>query len=184
MVIDAVYTACSGSYTNSAANMGWGSYDYLVSVESKYDSQMAGASQYYPKTVTIGIEDYYKNGVRYDGMRSNVIKMVGQQQYNKYANNPELWITEIHTDAYGNIDYAVVCGVKISGGQFYENCWGLYGANLRSWSNYNGSGWTFVSNGNGHGVGMSQYGAAGYIAKEYWNYKQVLEHYYRGAKLV
>ena len=31
---------------------------------------------------------------------------------------------------------------------------------------------------------MSQYGAAGYIAKEYWNYKQVLEHYYRGAKLV
>ena len=184
VVINAVYTACSGSYTNSAANMGWGSYDYLVSVESKYDSQMAGASQYYPKTVTIGIEDYYKNGVRYDGMRSNVIKMVGQQQYNKYANNPELWITEIHTDAYGNIDYAVVCGVKISGGQFYENCWGLYGANLRSWSNYNGSGWTFVSNGNGHGVGMSQYGAAGYIAKEYWNYKQVLEHYYRGAKLV
>ena len=116
-------------------------------------------------------------------MRSNIIKMVGQLQYSAYANNPELWITEIHTDAHGNIDYAVVCGVKVSGGTFYENCWGLYGANLTSWK-YNGSNWTFVSNGNGHGVGMSQYGAAGYIAKESWNYKQILEHYYAGAKVV
>ena len=183
-VINAMYTACSGGYTNSSANMGWGAYDYLVSVESKYDSQMSGASQYYPKTATIGIEDYYKNGVRYNGMRSNVVKMVGQQQYSQYANNPEQWITEIHRDAYGNIDYAVVCGVRISGGTFYENCWGLYGANLTGWTNYNGTVWTFVSNGNGHGVGMSQYGAAGYIAKDSWNYKQVLEHYYKGTKLV
>ena len=183
-VINAVYTSCSGSYTNSAANMGWTSVPYLTSVESKYDSQMAGAAKYYPRTSTIPIEDYYgSSGTLQSGMRSNIIKMVGQQQYSAYANNPELWITEIHTDAHGNIDYAIVCGVKVSGGTFYENCWGLYGANLTSWK-YNGSNWTFVSNGNGHGVGMSQYGAAGYIAKESWNYKQILEHYYAGAKVV
>ena len=183
-VINAVYTSCSGSYTNSAANMGWMSVPYLTSVESKYDSQMAGAAKYYPRTSTISIEDYYgSSGTLQSGMRSNIIKMVGQLQYSAYANNPELWITEIHTDAHGNIDYAVVCGVKVSGGTFYENCWGLYGANLTSWK-YNGSNWTFVSNGNGHGVGMSQYGAAGYIAKESWNYKQILEHYYAGAKVV
>ncbi len=41
----------------------------------------------------------------------------------------------------------------------------------------------FSSNGNGHGVGMSQVGAAGYIAKEGWNYKKILEHYFPNAKV-
>ena len=144
---------------------------------------MSGAAKYYHRTSTIPLEDYYKNGKLQDGMRSNIIKMVGQQQYNAYASNPSKWISEIHTDAHGNIDYAIVCGVRVSGGKFYDNCYGLYGPNIDSWK-FNGSSWTFVSNGNGHGVGMSQYGAAGYIAKEGWNYKQILEHYYNGAKVV
>ena len=171
-VINAVYTSCSGSHTNSAANMGWTAQPYLTSVESKYDSQMSGAAGYYHRNSTITLET----------MRSNVIKMVGST-YNAYANDPSKWISEIHTDAHGNIDYAIVCGVKVSGGKFYDNCYGLYGPNIDSWK-FNGSSWTFVSNGNGHGVGMSQYGAAGYIAKEGWNYKQILEHYYNGAKVV
>ena len=185
-VINAVYTASSGSHTNSAANMGWTAQPYLTSVESKYDSQMSGAAKYYHRTSTIPLEDYYKNGKLQDGMRSNIIKMVGQQQYNAYASDPSKWISEIHTDAHGNIDYAIVCGVRVSGGKFYDNCWGLYGPNIDSWTQYdpNSKCWVFVSNGNGHGVGMSQYGAAGYIAKEGWNYKQILEHYYNGAKVV
>ena len=152
--------------------MGWTAQPYLTSVESKYDSQMSGAAGYYHRNSTITLET----------MRSNVIKMVGST-YNAYANDPSKWISEIHTDAHGNIDYAIVCGVKVSGGKFYDNCYGLYGPNIDSWK-FNGSSWTFVSNGNGHGVGMSQYGAAGYIAKEGWNYKQILEHYYNGAKVV
>ena len=148
-VANAAYGSSAGSFTNSAANMGWGNYSYLTPVESKYDSQFV--PQYYPKVNTIGT----------DTMRSNIIKMVGQDQFNKYANDMSKWITQINKDAYGNITSAVVCGVTVSGGKFYENCWGLYGANLNSWQ-YNGNGtWTFSSNGNGHGVGMSQYGAAG-----------------------
>ena len=37
--------------------------------------------------------------------------------------------------------------------------------------------------GYGHGVGLSQYGALG-MAKEGYNYKEILEHYYVGVKLV
>ena len=36
--------------------------------------------------------------------------------------------------------------------------------------------------GYGHGVGMSQYGALG-MAKEGYNYKQILEYYYSGAEI-
>lgn len=38
---------------------------------------------------------------------------------------------------------------------------------------------TFTSNGYGHGVGMSQYGADGMAEKGY-NYKEILNHYYKG----
>ena len=169
-VANAAYGSCAGNYTNSASNMGWGDYAYLVPVESAYDKEWAPA--FYPKTTTIHV----------DTMRNNIIKMVGQETYNKYANDMSKWITSISTDKYGNITSAVVCGVTINGGKFYENCWGLYGANLVSWK-YNSDGsWTFSSNGNGHGVGLSQYGAAGYIAKgQSWRW--VLAHYYPGTNI-
>ena len=172
-IINAAYGSCSGPYTNSAANMGWGNYPYLTTVESPYDKTMAGAQQFYPKVNTIGV----------DTMRQNIIKMVGQAQFNLYANDMSRWITAVNKDAYGNISSAVVCGVTISGGKFYENCWGLYGVNLNSWK-YNGNGtWTFSTNGNGHGVGMSQYGAAAYIKKGQ-DWRWVLNHYYPNTSIL
>ncbi|MCG0277877.1 MAG: stage II sporulation protein D [Thermanaeromonas sp.] len=41
---------------------------------------------------------------------------------------------------------------------------------------------TFISVGNGHGVGLSQYGANG-MAKEGKNFLDILYHYYRGVKV-
>ena len=166
-VINAAYGSCAGAYTNSAQNMGWGNYPYLASVESPYDKELA--PQFYPKVNTISTQT----------MKNNIIKMVGQAQFNLYANDMSKWITAVRVDSHGNITGADVCGVSISGAKFYENCWGLYGANINSWK-YNGNGtWTFSSNGNGHGVGLSQYGAAAYIAKgQSWRW--VLNHYYPG----
>ena len=40
----------------------------------------------------------------------------------------------------------------------------------------------FTSSGSGHGVGMSQYGADG-MAKQGYDYKEILEHYYRGTEV-
>ncbi|MDD6468145.1 MAG: stage II sporulation protein D [Erysipelotrichaceae bacterium] len=41
----------------------------------------------------------------------------------------------------------------------------------------------FTTYGSGHGVGMSQYGALG-MAKEGYNYEQILKHYYPGVEIV
>lgn len=173
-VANTAYGSCAAEKTNSAANMGWGNYAYLVSVDSAFEQKFA-PSQYYPRATTI----------KQETMRSNVIKMVGETVFKAYESRPESWITEIHTDANGYVDYAVVCGQRITGGRFYENCWGMYGANLVSWS-YNSAdrSWVITTNGNGHGVGMSQYGAAGYIAQYGWSYTQVLQHYFPGASVV
>ena len=40
----------------------------------------------------------------------------------------------------------------------------------------------FHATGNGHGVGMSQYGAKG-MAQEGKNFKEILKHYYTGVEL-
>ena len=40
----------------------------------------------------------------------------------------------------------------------------------------------FTSSGSGHGVGMSQYGANG-MAKEGYDYEEILQHYYRGTSV-
>ncbi len=37
---------------------------------------------------------------------------------------------------------------------------------------------SITTKGNGHGLGMSQYGAAGYANEEGWDYIQILSHYY------
>lgn len=41
---------------------------------------------------------------------------------------------------------------------------------------------TFTSNGSGHGVGMSQYGADG-MAKKGYDYRDILSHYYSGTEV-
>ena len=41
---------------------------------------------------------------------------------------------------------------------------------------------TFTVRGYGHGVGLSQRGASAYADKG-WDYVQILEHYYKGAKV-
>ncbi len=47
---------------------------------------------------------------------------------------------------------------------------------------YSKNKYTFTTSGNGHGVGMSQYGAQG-MAKENKNYKDILNHYYKNIKI-
>jgi stage II sporulation protein D len=46
-----------------------------------------------------------------------------------------------------------------------------------------GDTYTFISTGNGHGVGMSQYGAQG-MALEGHNYREILQHYYTDVEIV
>lgn len=48
---------------------------------------------------------------------------------------------------------------------------------------YSKNKYTFITTGNGHGVGMSQYGAQG-MAKEKKTYKEILHHYYKNINII
>ncbi|MEG2021215.1 MAG: stage II sporulation protein D, partial [Oscillospiraceae bacterium] len=75
-----------------------------------------------------------------------------------------------------------VCNTVVKGGYFYDNCWGLLSPNCTiSFSNNE---WTLVTRGNGHGVGMSQNGAAAMIGKEGKTWQEVLLHYYPGTRIM
>jgi len=48
---------------------------------------------------------------------------------------------------------------------------------------YSNGNFIFITNGYGHGVGMSQTGANGYANNEGWSYKDILLHYYPGTNI-
>ncbi|MDS1029700.1 stage II sporulation protein D [Bacillota bacterium LX-D] len=71
-------------------------------------------------------------------------------------------------------------GGKIFKGEEFRRLLGLNSAKF-TWQ-ARGDQITFHVTGYGHGVGMSQYGANG-LAKQGKNYKQILQHYYKGIEL-
>ena len=175
------YGSSSAAKTNSSANMGWGALPYLVACDSKYESAYTSGSQWQGRVATIGINDYQKNGVTYPGMRSNVEKIAGAGATNGI--DPSQWLQNLKFDENGYLTSITVCGKTVSGGTFYENCWGLYSPNFKMQYNAATTSWQFTTWGNGHCVGMSQNGAAGYIGMEGWTWRQVLQHYYPGTTI-
>lgn len=163
--INAAYGSASAPVTNSSANMSWGAYPYLTNVSSKYEP-----SGYIGQTRTLDA----------DRMRSNVEKIAGAGSTNGLPY--EQWLTNIEYDAYGYCTAITVAGKRVSGGKFYENCYGLLSPNFMLTNNGSGGKWTFVTNGNGHCVGLSQWGARNMVV-QLIPYKQVLETYYPGAKV-
>lgn len=165
-----VYGSGSFSTTNSSANMGWGALPYLTNVASSYESWAGSAWQGRNKTITA------------DTMKTNIEKMLGAGATNGIPYSQ--WITNPVYDSYGYCTSITVCGKTISGGTFYENCWGLYSPrfSITATDATNGS-WTFVTYGNGHCVGMSQFGAAGMIAHGGYTWQQILQHYYPGTTI-
>ena len=177
-VINAVYTASTGTHTNSTANMGWGDYAYLTPVESKYDSKYDLGYYIGDKKYSTYPWSYTTNQTQ---MANSIQKMTGYAP----AGAPSTWIS-VKTDAHGNVVSVVTntsAGQKsVTPDKFLSDCLGVISLNIETFTYANGV-WTIKSYGQGHGVGMSQCGAAGYIV-EGWNYQQVLEHYYSGAKVL
>ena len=173
-VANTAYTASSGAYTNSSQNMGWGYLPYLTSVESKYDAQFdtgyyVGGSKKscFPWTWTTDQSQ----------MRTDIYEMTGYYP----TGDASGWIT-VNTDANHNVTSITAnttAGVRtIRPDDFLAKCLGVISMNITRFQ-YNASNgtWTIESNGHGHGVGMSQCGAAGYIANGQ-DWRWVLNHYY------
>ncbi|WP_367925042.1 SpoIID/LytB domain-containing protein, partial [uncultured Ruthenibacterium sp.] len=175
-VANTLYGASNSTKTNSALNM-WGTaVPYLIEgVDSPGDANAthSTASQGTVKsqgfTSTIGLAQ----------MKTNIEKIYpgstnGRTDY-------ENWLTNPMRSSTGYVTSITVMGNVTTGGKFYDNCWGLFSPNFTM--RYNGDGtWTFTTYGNGHGVGMSQWGAYGY-AQQGRSWEWILLHYYPGTKV-
>lgn len=157
-VAETVYCAASGLYTQGNQDYWGGSaIAYLQTVPSKYDE--------YPDTKVFTV----------DQMRTRL-------QSNGYdtSADPSTWFSGASYNSSGFVTSITICGQRKSGMSLH------YLLNLRSSKAqifFDGSAFTFQTNGFGHGVGMSQQGAMGYSKYEGWNYVQILNHYYPGTSV-
>ena len=165
-----VYGSASGTMTNSSERMGWGALPYLVSVKSKYESSFGSKYQGY----TI------QNKISTATMKNSIEKMLGAGATNGYPTSQ--WLQNPVFDSNGYCISIQVCGKTVNGGKFYENCYNLLSPKFEIIENGENGVWVFKTWGNGHCVGMSQYGAA-WAANHGIGYREILGFYYVGAKI-
>ena len=163
-----VYGSASAPQTNSAQDMGWSAQPYLINVSSPYENAFGAAWQ--DKTNTISLSR----------MKNNIENKLG---ISTSGYDPSSWLTNpVYDPQTGYCLRITVCGTVVQGGRFYENCYGLYSPNFMFTYSGSAQSWSFVTRGNGHCVGMSQYGAAGFAQAGY-SWQQLLLHYYPGTVL-
>ena len=163
-VANAAYGSASASKTNTARNM-WGlELPYLNTPVDSPETELRGR----------------QNTIAAARMQSNLAKLVGEATVNATPHNR--WLSDAMFDANGYLTSIKVCGQTVGGGRFYENCWGLYSPKFSFTYDVDSDSWRFTTDGNGHCVGMSQYGALAY-ANQGWSYQQILAHYYPGTAL-
>ena len=95
------------------------------------------------------------------------------------AGDPAGWLGEPILDGAGRIASMAVGGQVFSGTDLRQ------ALGLRSTAftaDWDGERFIFTTAGHGHGVGMSQYGAAAYASMG-WGYEAILAHYYPGTAL-
>lgn len=155
-IIDALFFSTSNGYTEDASVVFNLELPYLKSVESKWDAQ---TSSVFNSQKTISLQEFYeKLGLEYKSELSfNVLERSDTNRIIKLEIN----------------------GNKLNATDVYNKL------GLRS-TDFNltqvGTNVVIDTKGYGHGVGMSQYGALG-MAKEGYNYMQILEYYYSGAEI-
>lgn len=162
------YYAYSAGTTNNGAY--WGNnLPYLKSVTSPWDTAKGA----------------YTGQISNSDLKARLEAVYGAGITNGYA--PQDWIKIEATNAAGYVTRVSVCGRTPTVDYFYQTIVRHNNTSpIRSphfTASYNGNGWTFVSRGWGHCVGMSQTGAAG-LAAEGKTYTQILAHYFPGTKIV
>lgn len=155
-IIDALFFSTSNGYTEDASVVFNLELPYLKSVESKWDAQ---TSSVFNSQKTVSLQEFYeKLGLEYKSELSfNVLERSDTNRIIKLEINGNMLNA---TDVYNKL------GLRSTDFNLTQ-----VGTNI-----------VIDTKGYGHGVGMSQYGALG-MAKEGYNYMQILEYYYSGAEI-
>ncbi len=156
----ALYHAICAGRTQSAQSMWGADIAYLQCVESPGDL----LSPEYSKTVSFEAEKFEQL------LKKSDITLKGEAKK---------WLGKIATNDDGYVKSVSLCGNEISGSKFREalgirsSCFTVV---------YKNDCFTVTTNGYGHGVGMSQYGAD-YMARQGSTWRQILQYYYTGVTI-
>lgn len=162
--IQALYFSTSNGYTENSEDVFPGVVPYLRSVISPWDRAGAPRSE---ETVQMPLDQFYeKLGI--DSLPAG----------GTTNGKPNIVVTERSTGH--RIKSLTIAGHSFTGQELREKL-GLRSTSF-SWT-ATGDGITFTTYGNGHGVGMSQWGAEG-MAREGRTAEEIVEYYYTGTKLM
>ena len=155
-VVDALFFSTSNGYTENSENIFNFKSDYLVSVKSPWDEHISSA---FNTTRSISLTTFYeKLNLPYN--KNLNIEILKRSTTNRILllkiNDKEFKGTDVYNKlSLRSTDFKIE----------------LYGDNVK-----------ITTKGYGHGVGMSQYGALG-MAKDGYNYEEILKHYYKNTKI-
>ena len=156
-IIDAFYFSTSNGYTEDSGVIFQKSLPYLQSVESNWDKNVAKA---FYTSVDMSLQEFYER-LDLEYSSSLEVRVLEKSKSNRIIK------LEINGNKFRGQDVYKKLGLRS-----YDFELVLVGNNVE-----------IKTKGYGHGVGMSQYGAHG-MAKDGYNYKDILEHYYVGTNLV
>ena len=155
-IADALFFSTSNGYTENSDVVFSFDVPYLKSVDSKWDESV---SSVFHSSITISVSDFLQ-------------KM-------KIGNSDKVVFSDIVKSDTGRVISININGVDFKGMDVYNNL-GLKSLDFSL--EQVGSNVVINTSGYGHGVGMSQYGALG-MAKNGYNYRDILFHYYTGVTI-
>lgn len=158
-IISALFHSTSSGKTESAKDVWGGERPYLVSVDSPGDLL---SPKYYDQKQMSVLE--YINTVK--------------EKYIEADEKSELFSDAVKSESGGIITVKVL-GVLLKGTEF-RTLFDLRSTNIEFVADDDTI--TIKTKGNGHGVGMSQYGANAF-ANEGKKYNEILKHYYSGVEI-
>ncbi len=163
-IIEPLFHSTSGGRTENSEDVFSTSVPYLRSVESPYENN----SPKLHDSAKIPISDF-------------IIKLKSVYgDLNITPNNLKEKIQLGSVSEGGKIKSLIIDDQEISGREIRS----LFGLNSTNFSFIQSENQIeIVTTGYGHGVGMSQWGAAG-MADEGYNYKEILKHYYTNIEIV
>lgn len=161
-IINAVFHSTSSGQTENAADI-WGKdLPYLVSVSSFGDE----LSPKFASSKTLSLDEF---------------KLSLKNAYpNLEWQDGQLLIGDIQRSNAGSILSIAIGNITLSGSEF-RNLFSLYSSNIQF--DITDTHITMNVSGNGHGVGMSQYGA-NYLASQGKSFIEILKSYYTGVEVV
>lgn len=159
--VEAFFFALSNGETESSAEVWGGDLPYLKSTESEMDRSSP---------------DFYADAEFKVADFNEKLKALNPS----YAPSENISVSNITYTEGGRVKNIDINGTTFSGTDI-RSCFSLNSADFTI--EQNGGNIIFHTEGKGHGVGMSQYGA-NTLAKEGYTYEEILKHYYNGVEII